>query len=306
MKLTLHLLHDHRPTGPRIAKIDQWSGRALCVPRDDLDEVLKRKELDGPCLYFLIAQSGTAAAPRVYVGEADGFRARIKTHVATKDWWRSLVVFYSTDGSLTKAGIQYLESKAVALLRAAGWCSLENGNDPALPSVPEEDVGGLEFFLKNVTVIMPVLGYNLFAEAPAAGSGSDAAPEPVAPPAGKSFDTIVCPARDEGFESAFLGQRAWWAIRIREENIPKLRYLAMYRVAPTSAITHYAAIERIEPYVGADEPEGKFRIVLKGDPLTLAKPVGIGKNTNLKPQAPRYAALAEILKAKSLDDVFGK
>jgi hypothetical protein len=306
MKLTLHLLHDHRPTGPRIAKIDQWSGRALCVPREDLDEVLKRKELDGPCLYFLIAQSGTAAAPRVYVGEADGFRARIKTHVGTKDWWRSLVVFYSTDGSLTKAGIQYLESKAVALLRAAGWCTLENGNDPALPSVPEEDIGGLEFFLKNVTVIMPVLGYNLFAEAPAEASGSDAAPEPVPLPAGKSFDTLVCPARDEGFESAFLGQRAWWAIRIREENIPKLRYIAMYRVAPTSAITHYGEIERVEPYTGTDEPQGKFRVVLKGDPVVLPHPVGIGKNAHLKPQAPRYAALAEILKAKSLDEVFSK
>ncbi|MCL4807214.1 MAG: hypothetical protein KJ062_05380, partial [Thermoanaerobaculia bacterium] len=123
---------------------------------------------------------------------------------------------------------------------------------------------------------------------------------------GKSFDTIVCPARDEGFESAFLGQRAWWAIRIREENIPKLRYIAIYRVAPTSAITHYGEIERVEPYTGTDEPQGKFRVVLKGDPVALSHPVGIGKNAHLKPQAPRYAALAEILKAKSLDDVFSR
>lgn len=305
MKLTLHLLDDNRPVGPRIAKIDQWSGRALCVPREDIGEVLKRKELDGPCLYFLIAQSGSATAPRVYVGEADGFRARIKTHDTTKAWWRALVVFYSTDGSLTKAGIQYLESKAVKALREAGWCTLENGNDPALPSVPEEDVGGLEFFLKNVTVILPVLGYNLFAAAPAAAS-LESAPEPVAPIPGKGFDTIVCPARDEGFESAFLGQRAWWAIRVRAENIPKIRYIAMYRVAPTSAITHYGAVERIEPYTGDDGPEGRVRVVLKGDPIALPRPVVLGKHANLKPQAPRYAMLADILQAKSLADVFPK
>lgn len=306
MKLTLHLLHDDRPTGPRIAKIDQWSGRALCVPRDDLVEVEKRKELDGPCLYFLIAQARSATAPRVYVGEADGFRSRIKSHVATKGWWSSLVVFYSTDGSLTKAGIQYLESKCVARLRSAGWCVLENGNDPALPSVPEEDIGGLEFFLKNVSVIMPVLGYNLFAEAPASASGSDVEVEVPVAFGSRSFDTIVCPARDDGFESAFLGQRAWWAIRIREENIPKIRYIAMYRVAPTSAITHYGEVERIEPYAGADEPEGKYRLVLKGEPVALDHTVPLGKNPNLKPQGARYASLAEILKARTLDDIFGR
>jgi hypothetical protein len=68
-------------------KIDQWSGRALCLPRGEVDaETSKRKELDGPCLYFLVTQVGVGSAPRVYVGEADGFRSRIKTHLGTKDW----------------------------------------------------------------------------------------------------------------------------------------------------------------------------------------------------------------------------
>lgn len=306
MKLTLHLLHDDRPTGPRIAKIDQWSGRALCVPRDDVDEVLKRKELDGPCLYFLVAQAGSAAAPRVYVGEADGFRSRIKSHVTTKEWWSSLVVFYSTDGSLTKSGIQYLESRCVGLLRAAGWCQLENGTDPGLPSVPEEDVGGLELFRKNVTVIMPVLGYNLFADAPASASGKEGEVETPAPGSARGFDTVVCPARDDGFESAFLGQRAWWALRIRTENLPKIRYIAIYRVAPTSAITHYGEVDRIEPYTGSDEPEGKYKIFLKGGPMALQRPVGLGRNTNLKPQGIKYACLADVLHATTLEDVFKK
>ncbi|MGD0838496.1 MAG: GIY-YIG nuclease family protein [Polyangia bacterium] len=306
MKLTLHLLEDERPTGPRTAKIDQWSGRALCVPRDDLEKVQKSKELDGPCLYFLIAQSGSATAPRVYVGEADGFRNRIKSHLASKDWWSVLVVFYSTDGSLTKAGIQYLESTAVTRLRAAGWCKIENGNAPDLPSVPEEDKGGLKLFLKNVTIIMPVLGYNLFEEAPASASGSDEAVESAAVSSEKTFDTIVCPARDSGFESAFLGQRAWWAIRIREENIPKIRNIAMYRVAPISAITHYGEVQSIEHYTGSDRPEGKFKVILKGEPHQIANPVGLGKNIHIKPQGPKYANLADILRAKTLDDVFAK
>jgi hypothetical protein len=256
-------------------------------------------------LYFLIAQAGTATAPRVYVGEADGFRHRIKSHEASRDWWGALVVFYSGDGSLVKSGIQYLESRCVALLRQAGWCQLENSNDPALPTVPDEDVGGLEQFLKNVAIIMPVLGYNVFAAAPATGLGSELVSDTTEVGAGV-FDTIVCPAWNEGFESAFLGQRAWWAIRIREVNIPKIHFVAIYRVAPISAITHYGEVNRIEPYTGPDVPEGRYKIYLKGEPITLERPVGLGRNLNLRLQGSRYARLDEILAARTLDDLFGR
>lgn len=307
MKLTIHLLHDDQPIGPRIAKIDQWSGRALCAPRSALDEVLQRKELDGPCLYFLIAQPPHGNAPRVYVGEADGFRDRIKSHDANRDWWTALVVFFSTDGSLTKSGIQYLESVCVKRLRDAGWCQLDNSTDPRLPSVPEEDVGGLKLFAQNVEILMPVLGYDVFAKAPAEDAEASASPEiETSLRRGHDFDTIVCPARVEGFERAFLGQRAWWAIRIGEQNKEKIKYIAMYQSAPVSAITHYGDVARIEPYTGDDAAEGKYyKLYLKGEPTTLQTPIGLGKRVHLKPQGPKYARLDDILKAKSLDDVFG-
>lgn len=306
MKVILHLMHDDQPTGPRIVKIDQWSGRAICVPRSAVAELNARRELDGACLYFLVAQSGAAARPRVYVGEADGFLTRLKSHVANKDWWTALVAFVSADGSLTKSGIQYLESNCVGKLREAGWCELENANDPTLPSVPEEDVGGLELFLKNVTLVMPVLGYNIFAEAPAAESGTDdVVAEPLPSRAGAGFDTVVCPARDKGFEYAFLGQRAWWAIRIGQAARQKIKYIAMYRVAPISAITHYGEVKDIEPWIGEKGATGKFKLTLKGEPIALSQPIGIGANPTLWLQGPRYAALADILKAKTLDEVFG-
>ena len=305
MKLTIHLLHDDQPTGPRVAKIDQWSGRALCAPRTAFDEVLQRRELDGPCVYFLIAQDPGRNAPRVYVGEADGFRDRIKTHDAKKDWWTVLVVFFSTDGSLTKSGIQYLESVCLKRLRDAGWCQVENNTDPRLPSVPEEDVGGLKLFTNNIEILMPVLGYDVFAKAPADAAEISTAEEAEVPvPRGRDFDTIVCPARPEGFERAFLGQRAWWAIRIGEQNLDRIKYVAMYRVAPISAITHYGEVSHIERYTGDDAGAGKYKIYLKSDPIALPAPVGIGKNVHLKPQGPKYAKLDDIIKARTLDDVF--
>ena len=306
MKLTIYLLHDDQPTGSRIAKIDQWSGRAICAPRSALDELQERVELDGPCLYFLIAQPSSRNAPRVYVGEADGFRDRITAHDANKDWWTSLVVFFSADGSLTKSGIQYLESACIERLRDAGWCQLENTTNPRLPTVPEEDVGGLKLFAQNVEILMPVLGYDIFANAPAEAAGATTSQEAeISLARDRHFDTIVCPCRQEGFERAFLGQHAWWAIRIGEQNREKIRYIAMYRIAPLSAITHYGEVDRIEQYTGREAPVGKYyKVFLKGAPIELPKPLGLGKNTNLKPQAPRYAELDKILKARTLDDVF--
>lgn len=303
MKVIVHVVHDDQPTGYRIAKIDQWSGRVICISRESISEIAKHNELNGPCLYFLVSQSGAGSAPRVYVGEADGFHARIKSHL-NKPWWSAVVVFFSSDGSLTKSGIQYLESRCLTAIKDSGWCELQNGSQPTLPSIPDEDIGGLDTFYSHVKILMPVLGYNIFAAAPAAESGSEA--EEPAQSSAIPIDTIVCPARQDGFESAFLGQHAWWAIRIGDQNRERIRYVAIYQVAPVSAITHYGSVDQIVPYEGADASAGKYKILLKGNPIELQKPVLLGKQLYLKPQAPKYAVQDRILSAKTLDDVWGK
>jgi restriction system protein len=117
----------------------------------------------------------------------------------------------------------------------------------------------------------------------------------------EGVDTLVCAAREEGFKRAFLGQKAWWAVRVSARMIPSIKYLAMYQVAPISGITHYGEVDRLEPF----EDTGKYKIYLKGEPVKLEKPIGIGKNRLLKPQGIKYASFVNIRSAKTLDDVFG-
>jgi hypothetical protein len=88
MKIILFLVNDD-PTGLREARIDQWSGRALCIPRKDLSHALRRPELDGPCLYFLVTPQPHGQKPRIYVGEADGFVGRMRTHEANRPGWHA-------------------------------------------------------------------------------------------------------------------------------------------------------------------------------------------------------------------------
>lgn len=153
------------PKGVREVRIDQWSGKAVCGPRNALSEIIALPEIEkGACVYFLIGNPDDGGLLDVYVGEADGFKERIRNHDYKKDWWQDVVVFISQDGSLTKTGIQYLESVCIGRLKKIGKCNLKNGNNPGIPTVPKEDVSGLEMFYENLAIIMPLLGYDVFVQ----------------------------------------------------------------------------------------------------------------------------------------------
>ncbi|MGD0596847.1 MAG: restriction endonuclease [Sedimentisphaerales bacterium] len=116
------------------------------------------------------------------------------------------------------------------------------------------------------------------------------------------WDTLVCSAKEDGFKSAFLEQRSWWAVRLNPRTIPFIKYIAIYQIAPVSKITYYGKVEKIEPYLNT----GKYKLYLQGAPVKLERPVGLGNNPHLKPQGPKYTKLTVIKTAKTLDDVWGQ
>ncbi|PYR88346.1 MAG: hypothetical protein DMF84_28540 [Acidobacteria bacterium] len=61
-------------------------------------------------------------------------------------------------------------------------------------------------------------------------------------------DTVVVPARDEGFNEVFVKENRWHEVRLHGTMRPQIKYAAAYRLAPTSAITHVAPVRSIEPW----------------------------------------------------------
>lgn len=115
----------------------------------------------------------------------------------------------------------------------------------------------------------------------------------------EDLDTIIVPARADGFEKVFLGENRWYAIRMTSSMLDKVKYIAGYQVIPISAITHYAEVERIEKY----EDSAKYIIYFKG-PAKKIKPITLPKNNKgLAPQAPRYTSFKKLIKAKTMRDV---
>jgi len=115
-----------------------------------------------------------------------------------------------------------------------------------------------------------------------------------------SKDTIVVPAQAEGFNDVFLGERCWYAIRIGGGMISKIKYIAAYQTAPISAITHYAPVERIEPY----GDEGKYRVVFAEPAKTLPKTISLGDMPVGSMQGCRYTSLTKLLRAKQVSELF--
>ena len=114
------------------------------------------------------------------------------------------------------------------------------------------------------------------------------------------LDTIVVPAREEGFNEEFLKNNRWFAIRISSAMIDKIKYIAAYQVAPISGITHVAEVERIEKY----KDTNKYIVFFKADTTKKLNKISLGQKKGMAPQAPRYSSYKTILTAKTLDELW--
>lgn len=146
------------PTGTKIVEISNWTGKAFVIPRKGLKNIINREELNSQAVYFLIGESEEDKT-KVYVGEAEEFKKRIQQHNKNKDFWNIAVCFISKDDNLTKAHVKYLEAVIIEEVKKANRVELENGNNGAIPKLPESDEADLNLFLDNLKVILSSLGF---------------------------------------------------------------------------------------------------------------------------------------------------
>jgi hypothetical protein len=99
---------------------------------------------------------------RVYVGEADDVRVRLDAHQKEKDFWTSGYVLSTTDDSLNKAHVRYLESRLLQLCRAADTATLDNATGPPLPALSEAEIAVMEEYLETALMLLPLLGVTVF------------------------------------------------------------------------------------------------------------------------------------------------
>ena len=108
------------------------------------------------------------------------------------------------------------------------------------------------------------------------------------------YDTIVCPGHPEGFENeSFLGNNRWYAIRLCEEVIANLKYIAIYVTSPEHRITHYGRIASIKPY----QDSGKYMVKLRGRAKTIG-PIAHAPGVSM--QGSRLTLMEKLKNARTM------
>ena len=113
-------------------------------------------------------------------------------------------------------------------------------------------------------------------------------------------DTVVVPARADGVQAVFLGENRWYAIRIHGTMRPQIKHIALYQVAPESAITHVAPVKSIEPW----KDTAKYVVNFSASAREIG-PIKLVKGGRVKAlQNLRYTTLKRLQAAKTLDDIW--
>ncbi len=110
-------------------------------------------------------------------------------------------------------------------------------------------------------------------------------------------DTIVVPAREEGFNEVFIGQNKWHAIRIGAAMKDKIKYIAAYQRSPISSITYIAKVKDIRPYQNTN----KYEVIFDGTAQKIG-PIKT-KDSKMAPQCPVYVEHSKLQTATSVDEL---
>lgn len=163
-------LVDGTPNGLLTAEIMNWTGHVLTGPRSKLAELVQRPECGRTGVYFLVGpHPDDSLRTWVYIGESDDIAQRLKQHnrpeeQGGKDFWERVCLITSKDQNLTKAHAKYLESQLIQIATQTGRCALSNGTAHSYNNLPESDRADMAFFLEQIRIVLPVLGFDFLRE----------------------------------------------------------------------------------------------------------------------------------------------
>ena len=159
--ITTYLIESD-PKGPQYVDISNSLCKMYIVPRSNLTILNERDELHKPAFYILLGEDEDTK-PKAYIGETENFKERVKDHDNKKKFWQKALVFVSKDENITKADVQYLEYKAIALAKNTNTYVLnENKQIPKAPNMSEPQQDAMDIFFEDVKFLASFVGCNLF------------------------------------------------------------------------------------------------------------------------------------------------
>lgn len=155
-------LPDGSPRSVKIAEITNRVVKAVLVPRNKLDYIATRSELNNVGIYFLFGESAEKAKPIVYIGEAEDCLDRLKQHNRKKEFWNYAVVMVSKINAFTKSHAKYLEHVAVEQANESNRYDTDNLTTPGKPFVTESMEADLLDSFDTIKILLSTLGFPVY------------------------------------------------------------------------------------------------------------------------------------------------
>ena len=200
-------LMDGTAAGRWQTTLSNWNCSSYKIPRGDPKNCDDLPELRAPGVYFLFGRDDESGQQFVYVGEGDDVLKRIlQAHTFEKDgsYWTEAVILVTSDASLDKAKIKYLENRFHSIVLETNRYIVKNGNTPQQSPVQKKIRDMLEEFIMNTQLIMPALGHKVFEPQPSAGKDS------------KNDDELLYFSRNHGKGGQAVGKVAddgFWVLK---------------------------------------------------------------------------------------------
>lgn len=162
-----HLI-DGDPQGIRRVTMKNKTCEMYIIPRSLFSEakVCKAIDLKQPAIYVLLENINSFAdeKPKAYIGQAEDVGQRIEQHIGGKnDFFQTVLVFVSTDHSINKADVQYLEYKAINAAKEAGRFDMSsNSQSGTLPHLTPDQLDVIDEFREFVWLLTSFAGCRIF------------------------------------------------------------------------------------------------------------------------------------------------
>lgn len=291
------------PEGLKIIGKMNWTGLGLIFPRHYWPVICNRPEFKNMSVYilggFASEEDEINGMPTIYIGQTSTLFDRMTNHDQKKEFWDYAACFVSSSDSLMQSDVLWMEYKLVQLAKKCLRVRLENTQAPKEPNLPMFQQAGTQSFLDDVLQILPIMGINAFQEPKAVSLPSINDANTCKKITQNVLDTIIVPAQENGFKEVFIGENRWYSIRISGDKLNQIRYIAVYQVKPIMAITHYAKIDRIEPY-----GDGRKYQVIFSDPAIEIKNIPYADAPTGSMQGIRYTTFEKLKKAIKVMDLF--
>lgn len=155
------LLNDGTLKGVISMEDSSWNkGELYSAPRESVDSLISTDACSRYGVYLLLSED------MVYVGQASDLSKRIKQHIIGKSWWERVVILTTSDDSLNRADLDYIESILIAKASSVGRLDCDNknmGNKQKLSRFREVE---MQQYLEEALFLLELIGITVFKEAP--------------------------------------------------------------------------------------------------------------------------------------------